>query len=235
VHSFIWLHILKSSDLNEITTDSYRDEVRDSFGREMHNLRGLWAWEEAAFGQLFPGRRRILVAGAGGGREVIALAKLGHEVSGFDASEELTRDCVDNLRTSGVTAKIDHAPPGEVPAGPRSHDALVIGRGVYHHIPGRKNRVKFLAACRERIEDNCPVFLGDFLIRGETGHRLTAISPLDTVERGDSISYSFYHYFTPNEVRIELDLAGFELVEYRSTPFPGSERSLGHVLARSKS
>ena len=234
-HSFLWLHILQTSDLNDITMDSYSGEGRTSFGSEEHNLNGLWDWEKAAFGQCFSGCKSVLVAGAGGGREVIALASMGHNVSGFDASEDLIRDCLNNVRKVGVTATIQFAPPGEVPSGHRVHDALVIGRGVYHHIPGRRNRIRFLTACREQIKDDSPVFLGDFLIRTNARHRLTAFSPTNTVERGDSIGFSFFHYFTHDEIRRELDLAGFELVEYRITPFPGGECSMAHVLARSKS
>ena len=124
---------------------------------------------------------------------------------------------------------------GEALSEPSLFDGLIIGRGVYHHIPGRENRVKFLTACRHQIKDDAPFFLGDFLIRTDSGHRLSGLSPSKKVERGDSISFSFIHYFTRDEILLELDLAGFKLVEYRTTPFPGREKSLAHVVARAKS
>lgn len=234
IHSFLWLHALSERDLNDLVTDTYAGDNGDSFKSEDHNFGGLWEWEKAAFQESFAGCKSILVAAAGGGREMIALAKMGFDVSGFDASEGLATICKENLRAVTVAGQMTHAPPGQVPTDLKIYDALVIGRGAYHHIPGRENRIRFLAGCREKIKGKAPVYVGDFFKRTEDSHRLTNLSPFKVVERGDSANYSFFHYFTRAEIELELHEAGFEKVEFRLTPLPGSEGKVAHVLARSK-
>lgn len=228
-HSAAWLRLLDPDDLNALTLDSYSNAAASGFEREDHNLRGVWPWEEAAFDQFLAGRRRILVAGAGGGREMIALARAGHRVVGFDASADLAAACRAHLREAGVEGAMLTAPPGQVPADIGRHDGLVIGRGVYHHFPRRARRIEFLAACRAALEPGSPLVMGDVLTRSDDGARP---SPR-TIERGDHVGSAFFHYFTPRELADELGQAGFDLVEHRVTPF-GDDTQLAHLIARSR-
>src|SRR5512142_2340602 len=47
--------------------------------------RGLFGWEKEAIARFFPAApARVLVGGAGGGREVFALAEMGYEVVAFE-------------------------------------------------------------------------------------------------------------------------------------------------------
>jgi 2-polyprenyl-3-methyl-5-hydroxy-6-metoxy-1,4-benzoquinol methylase len=233
VHSLSWLHVLNADDLDAVTMASYSNQAGAEFDSEEHNLGGLWSWEEAAFRQCLSERANVLIAGAGGGREMIALAKMGFNVFGFDASEDLTKACRDNLQEAGVPGEIVFAPPGEVPSRSQTYDALVVGRGVYHHIPGRARRIKFLKACRQLLKDGSPLVMGDFLTRAKP-RSLTDFALSKKVEPGDSVTTCFFHFFTREEIVSELGQSGFESIDYRVTPFPGGG-DLAHVIARSSS
>lgn len=231
VHSFLWLHLLDNRDLNDITVDSYTNRGSGGFGDEAFNARGLWAWEEATFRECLSGCASVLVAGAGGGREMVALARMGLTVVGFDASPELVEAGVSNLRNADVKATMLYAPPGEVPAIPEAHDALVVGRGVYHHIIGRDGRIAFLKACRRQVKPGAPFILGDFVTRAEGSHGLSALALTSRIERGDTVGESFYHLFTRDEILSELAAAGFDRIDYRVTPIPGAH--MAYAVARS--
>src|SRR5690242_14925828 len=80
-----WLGILDRSSLQAIDEAYYDNLIATSLrgsgidytGSE-HNLRGLFPWEETAVKTHFPAASSVLVIGAGGGREVIALQQLGY-------------------------------------------------------------------------------------------------------------------------------------------------------------
>jgi len=67
--------VLSADDLNEITAEHY-DHSHESASRE-HNRRGFFDWELVAVQRHFPPASRILVAAAGGEREVLALCCAG--------------------------------------------------------------------------------------------------------------------------------------------------------------
>lgn len=230
IHSLLWLHLLDHRDLDDLTLLSYANSSGSGFASEAHNIADLHAWEEATFREFLSGQMRVLVAGAGGGREMIALARMGHKVTGFDASDDLAEACRANLTTAGVTATMINAGPGAVPDGQGRFDALVIGRGVYHHIPGRTKRITFLRACAALLVDCAPLIMGDVLTR-QKHKRAELLTRLIAKESGDSISDSFYHFFTVEELAEEIAEAGFADVDCRFTPVPGRRR-LAHVVAR---
>jgi len=221
---------LSPSDLDAVTIDSYADTEGSGFGSADHNLGGIWPWEEAIFRQWVVGHhQKVLVAGAGGGREMIALARMGFSVSGFDASAELVEACRTNLAKAGVTGDIVHASPGAVPEGPPTHEALVIGRGVYHHIPGQARRITFLYDCRRRVKGGSPIAIGDCHMRAAPS-RLARLAIHPAIEQGDSVGDAFNHYFTDREIIFELEQAGFVQPQVHTTSFPGMNQ-LAHATA----
>ena len=75
----------KYNDLTFSATDSYRPDSK-SFRR------GLFDWEAEVVKRYFPSApARILVGGAGGGREAFALLEKGFDVVAFDPAEPLVR------------------------------------------------------------------------------------------------------------------------------------------------
>jgi SAM-dependent methyltransferase len=232
LHSIVWLQVLRPADLDEITRLSYSGEDAVGFAGQEHNSWGLWDWEAQAFTEALMGRSRILVLGAGAGREVIALAKMGHEVLGIEPSEVLVAAGQQNLRDAGVAGEILCVPPTQVPLDIGTFDAAIIGRGVYHHIPRAARRIRFLQDCRDRLGPSAPLVIGDFQVRTSERRGWDRLAGRLRDELGDRIGSCFFHYFSAEEIELELAMAGFKLVSFRPTPFPRASSSLAHVLAR---
>lgn len=237
----IWLGLLDADDLNAITWTYYMS--KSGFETEDFNIdQGFWPWEADAVRKHFIDSKHVLVAGAGGGREVIALVRLGYKVTAFDFSPNLTLACRSNLEKASCSAIVLDAPPDGLPAELGIYDALLIGRGFYHHIPTRKRRVTFLSACRAKLEIGAPVLLSDFFTRKDDSRfylytqaiansfrRLRCGS--ESVELGDSLSNCMMHAFTFDEIGQELSEAGIATEICAVSPF--SEASyLGHALGR---
>ncbi len=222
------MRLLTLDDLDRITMECYSKRAPSGFDSSDHNLGGLWSWEESAFQDYLPPAGRVLVAGAGGGREMVALARSGYQVVGFDASQDLVDSCRANLGLAGVTAEALWAAPGDVPRDIGPFDALVVGRGVYHHIPRASRRVRFLSACRDQLAPGAPLLLGDVLFT-EAPRKPPSGS---AVEAGDHVGSAFFHRFTRDEIDSELGRAGFDLVDFRRTPFDGG--TLAHAVARAR-
>jgi SAM-dependent methyltransferase len=238
LHQAIWLGLLDPPELNRITRFHYGRP--GGFESEAHNLGGLWPWEADVVRGCFAGRHRLLVAGAGGGREAIALVRLGHAVTACDFCPALTAACRRHAERAGVQVRVIEAPPDGLPSGLGIYDGIYAGRGFYHHIPGRGRRIAFLTACRRHLVPGGPLFLSDFFTRpasGRPGVRAARIangirrlrgSP-EAIEQGDWLSDCLQHAFTPREISSELGEAGFRMERYAVSPFgPGSR--LGHAV-----
>lgn len=192
-HGLAWLRHLKPEEIDWLTIDSYAGV---GFESAEFNMSGLDTSEAAAFGPLFSGRHRIAVASAGAGREMIALARSGHEVAGFDPTPALVEAGRTNLRAEGVDALLECVAPNAVPLGWSGFDALVVGRGAYHHLYGRDRRVRFLRACLGLVEPGAPMHLG-------------AVRMLSAGEAAEGLAECYFRRFTPHELEAELAAAGW--------------------------
>lgn len=237
----VWLGLLDAKSLNEITWVYYMG--KSGFEAEEFNIhQGLWPWEASAIQNHFRGQKRVLVAGAGGGREVIALVQFGYEVTAFDFSSYLTAACRQNLEKAGCVALVLDAPPNALPEGLDVHDALLIGRGFYHHIPGRIHRIAFLKACRAGLKFGSPIILSDFFTRSGSSriHRRTQIiakffrrlhNQSEPVDLGDRLTDCMQHVFTREEIEQEFLDAGINLEIFAVSPF-SEESHLAHAVGR---
>jgi SAM-dependent methyltransferase len=168
---------------------------------------------------------------------------LGFEVTGFDFSPTLTAAARQHIEQAGCKARMLDAPASAIPELTGVYDALLIGRGFYHHMPGKPNRVAFLAACGRLLKPGAPIILADFHTRPSDlkGHlRTWAIAKFvrrlsnnnEPVELGDALGCDFHHCFTRQEITDEFAAAGLKLEEFIVTPF-GGDSHLAHVLGRS--
>src|SRR6476620_9831721 len=76
-----WLGIL-GRDCLPLLDQLIYDECQ-VFDTEEWNRRGFFEWEKAALDRYFAGCKHLLVGGAGGGREVLALLRQGYDADGF--------------------------------------------------------------------------------------------------------------------------------------------------------
>ncbi|HLZ39678.1 MAG TPA: hypothetical protein VKQ11_01870 [Candidatus Sulfotelmatobacter sp.] len=237
VYQGFWLGCLTADDLNAVTAN-YFDKSR-FYASAGHNLSGFLAWEAPLIERHFQPGSRILVAGAGGGREVLAFRKAGFDAEGFECSLSLIEAGWQIFDQLGETRGVIYCPPDAVPAGAPTYGGLVIGWGAYTNIPTRQRRVSFLTALRRRALPRAPVLLSFFTRAADSRvdrvvYRCARFSQFFVrarsapVEMGDHLSLSYFHSFARNELEDELREAGFQLTHYKD------EGDWGHAIGISK-
>jgi hypothetical protein len=221
-----WLGVFDSPSLHSLDKHYY-DRQRE-YQSEEYNRRGLTGWEDRAIRAHFGGRKRILVIGAGGGREVLALSKAGFEVDGYECHPTLVSRANRLLSEDGAAARVELLPRDEAPAVGRTYDGLIVGWGTYMHIQGRERRIAFLAALRQQVPLEAPLLVS-FYDRDPAAKRFTFAAAIGSavrwalrrprVEVGDGLVPIYVHFFTEQEIKGELAQAGFELVLYQTEEY----------------
>jgi SAM-dependent methyltransferase len=192
---------------------------------------GLFNWEGEAIGRAFPSApARVLVGGAGGGREAFALADRGYDVVAFDPSERLVesmaahastleagRGRVDallgryedlpRLRTAGAessTVDLRQRPP---------FDAALLGWASYSHLRQRQHRI--LALRQIGALTAGPVLVSFYLGRDTKPRtrrsRLARRLGFDGLDRFTT-HIGYYHLSMPDELRHEAREAGLQVL-----------------------
>jgi hypothetical protein len=232
LHEGFWLGFLSADDLDAVTAGHYRQS--QEYASPEHNRRGLFDWETAVVNQYFQPGSRILVAAAGGGREVLALRRAGFQAEGFDCNPTLVQagDAVfDGL---GESRGVILCAAGEVPSGPAHYQGFIVGWSGYTHIPTRRRRIAFLEGLRHRALPGAPILVS-FFPRDRSSQyenlnywtarvsRFLFRGRKEESEPGDHLGWCFSHNFTRDEVEDELRAAGFRPVYY-------SEVGEGHLV-----
>jgi hypothetical protein len=219
LHDGLWLGMLDQAALDQIDAAYY--ERHRMYVDDDHNTRGLWVWERRAIETYFSDRRRLIVTGAGGGREVVALADLGHEVTGYECNSQLLEAARDLLARRRIVARVHPMPRGQWPSTAPTADGVVIGWGSYMLIRGRERRIAVLKGARSVLATGAPVLVS-FFVRPDdhSPYYRTIRLVADTlgrcrhngsIELGDALAPNFVHVFTMREIREELAAAGFSL------------------------
>jgi SAM-dependent methyltransferase len=225
----VWLGVLGRESLYRIDERFY--DRHASYNGDAHNLRGLFGWEEAALDDAFGGCRRLLVLGAGGGREVLALARRGCEADGYECNRALVDYAAEFLPRHGCAATVRYLARDEVPAADAPYDGVIIGWSAYMLIPGRDRRISLLRRLLPLVRPGGPILLSFWTRRGD-GVRFrvsAAVANLlrvpfrrERVETGDALQPNYVHYFTAPELAAELREAGWE--PHRYTPAGSGSR-----------
>jgi hypothetical protein len=220
VHSGFWLGLLDRPDLHAVDERRFNDLW--VYGSDAHNLRGLFDWEERALTGHFPPGGTLLVPGAGGGREAVALSERGYRVLAFECNRTLVtagRALLERLDRRGVA--LCEAPRDLAPTVDGAVDGVIVGWGAYTLIPGRERRVAFLRGLRDPLAPGAPILLSFFTRRvGERRARVVAATARAVrrgrrVEAGDDLAPNYVHRFTEPEIAAELRDGGFRPVAYQ--------------------
>jgi hypothetical protein len=188
---------------------------------------GLFHWEEDMAKNFPPPPCRLLIGGAGGGREVYAWALQGYQVVAFEPSEALARSIAgqaalypgtqtwvgryeDLPRLRGVDSDVtvDVAQLGPFAA-------IVLGWPTYSHIRDRAVRISTLRLLGALTDG--PVGLSFFLDRQRDSRRVGRLRrlarSLDISRPGDAFSphVGFHHWSTESEIQEEIREAGLEV------------------------
>ena len=234
----VWLGMLGRQSLNDIDDLYYVGGHARKFGpidytEDRYNRIGFWTWERTAIDRWFGGSGHVAVLAAGGGREVLALRKLGFQVDGWECQSGLVRTANRILAEDGFEPTVELVPRDACPPGERRYTGAIVGWGAYTLIQGRARRVGLLSALAARLHVGAPVLLS-FFPRSGTERRFGAVAAVANVgrrltlrelaEEGDYLEPNFVHYFTEAELRSELEEAGLVLQLFEARPY-------GHAVA----
>jgi hypothetical protein len=233
IHRGIWLGLLDRSALQHSTEEYYVTSA--THHDPAYQLSGFLPWESQSLNRHFRDCRSFLVAGAGGGREVIALAKRDFRVDAFDCTESLIKTSNQLFKSLNIDGRIVLAPPDQVPPGFGVYDGIIVGWGSYMHICGQTTRIRFLRQLRQHSRPGSPLLLSFFTRDSASAYhyyryniaRIVRRIRLSTepVELGDDLDPTFVHRFTQAEIADEMKMGGYELVYFREQPY-------GHAVGR---
>lgn len=238
----LWLGLMEPEDLGALDEQEYLRMREPHDGQEVTYLderwtrRGLAGWERDTVERWFPAGGRVLVPGAGGGREVLALRGMGFDAHGFEPNAGLVAAGEPVLAAEGHPGCLHVQPRSRLPRRPGRWDAVLVGWGAYTNIPGRATRVQFLRDLRAHLEPGSPIVVSSWTRGGEppeqrvtrrVGTAVRALRRRPPVEAGDVLVPHFAHRFTQAELEAEVAGAGFEPAEYEAKPY-------GRVVARAR-
>ena len=220
-HECFWLGCLSADDLNAVTEAHFGES--QSYASREHNLSGFFSWETSALHHYFRPGSRILLAAAGGGREVIALRKAGFDAEGFECNLPLVRASQTIFDQVGEPRYVTLCDPDSVPPGPPAYDGLIVGWTAYTHILTKLRRIAFLQALRQRALQHSPLLVSFFARSSSRDeaivYRMARLCRFflrgrrEPLELGDRLSYARYvHAFASDELQAELNIPGFQVV-----------------------
>lgn len=233
--------VMRPDDLVEFNRSIYASpSAIASWASESLLDEGLTIGEKDLFAQLPIEHGRLLLLGLGGGRDAIALAKMGFEVVGVDFIRELVAKAEENAARHGVSIQglVQEISRLEVPPG--SFDLVLISAAMYSCIPTRERRVEMLTRIKAALKPG-GYFLCQFILepdkkpdnRSELARKAFALLSWGNRwhEPGDVLRGTEYmHLFlSEGELRSEFAAAGFAVLHFQSEEF-GTWR--GVVLQR---
>jgi SAM-dependent methyltransferase len=228
LHEGFWLGWLDAEDLAAVTTRSY--EQSRLYNGSTHNQSGLFRWERESLDRYFRPGSRILVAGCGGGRELIDLRQLGFHADGFDCTPSLVEKSRALLEELGIPSSVMLSQPNDVPAelnasGLNLYDSIIVGWTAYTHISSSVLRIAFLRKLRGLVPREAPMLISFWTSEGTAAEKgrvarianwVRALRPSTMpLEEGDSVTQrGYHHHFTEAEIEAELKAGGFRMCHY---------------------
>lgn len=205
--------------------------------------RGLFAWERDALAHpAFPRAGRLLLGGAGGGRELVALTAMGYTVDAFEPAEALFGALAAHP-TAGLTLRASYADlvraasHGEGPLAAvreNNYDGVVLGWASFTHLTSEGEAEATLRAVRV-IAPRATVLVS-YLGPDDDGRangRVEALRPwvragLARIARraerlageGFAPGAGFYRRFAPTEFEDLARAAGYDVATHAAEPYP---------------
>lgn len=225
-----WMGVLPESAVDLVTERSYGPGMEYTNPAWLDS--GFQFWEELAVNSYFSPGCKVLVAAAGGGRELLALAKAGFHADGFECSRAMVGAGRQALAERAVHARLDWAPPCSMPDIQETYLALIVGWNGYTYIAPRDRRIAFMKGLRQHLASGSPVLVsGAFRMGGRTGGATAWIYRVANFVRfctfrppvfdyGDTFPSRPRHEFNRRQLEGELAEAGFSPTAfYRWGPF----------------
>jgi len=223
--------VLTPEEMVDIGRRAY-NRLSEQFGSEEAIRTGLVDWENEVVTRFCQKKSSFLVLGCGGGREVIALAKMGFFVVGIDSSSMMLEIGRVNAQREKVTVDFREGDFLSPDTGKDKFSYCLLSCVMYSSVPSRQMRVAMLRQIRNVLEDKGILIIHFLLDSKKVNSRWHAakkkIASLFrgnvTYSPGDTFSTSlhFMRYFpSDKEIVLEAKEAGF-LVQAKGV-FPESE------------
>ncbi len=167
---------------------------------------------------------KFLVLGCGGGRESIALARLGFEVTGVDFVQEMINCAQQNASQANLSLSFEAADITKLRFPDASFDYASLLYGIYGTIASRNLRITFLKQIKLILKPG-GFFIFNFFIKNNpnSSYRSKALKALGFItlgnmnyQPGDELSDTdeFIHFFRDEEeLRQEIKDSGLGLEE----------------------
>jgi SAM-dependent methyltransferase len=147
------LAVMRPRDLVEFNRQHYADPAqRACRSGEPFVASGLTDQERSLLHRAEAYGGRLLVLGLGGGRDAIALAKLGFEVTGVDFIPQMVELAEESAKRSGVRIVGLVQEISELNLGDSVFDVVWLSAGMYSCLPTRKRRVGLLKKISELLK-----------------------------------------------------------------------------------
>lgn len=218
--------IMRPKDLIEFNRRYYGKsaEIQD-WSNERRILSGLNDLERSLLQKIGNRGGKLLLLGLGGGREAIALSKLGFEVTGIDFIRQMVDQARQNAADHGVkiTGLVQEISALAVPD--MEFEMAWLLAGMYSSIPTRKKRVKMLKRIAAALKPGGHFIFGFFWYPQKSNssagfffRKLIAWMTLGyfRYEKGDMLRFNreYIHAFdSVDRLRKEVNEGGFELIE----------------------
>ena len=236
VFNGFWLGVSSYRTLHKIDEVYYNDA--GIYCSVEYNKEGLRDWEREMVEKFFGDYHNLLLIGAGGGREVYGLQKMGYTVLAFECNPKLSDFGNQFLTEEGLTACINVLGRDESPKSIDKYDGIIIGWGAYMLIQGNSRRIAFLKNLRSLIKDDGKILLSFLTKTGVNGWGLRNTARIGNIFRfllrrerlqiGDTLTPTYMHFFDEKELSDELNEADFKMLYYGKKPY-------GHAVAEAKS
>ena len=187
---------------------------------------GLNTAEAHFYGQFLRPRARVLLAGCGTGRDLIALQLLGHQVIGIEPAPEVAERARQHLARRGSAATVETGLIQTIELR-GSYDAVIFSNGCYSFLQGSAVRIATLRRVAAHLAPSGRIIVSYYPARPQShiGRQLTRVaarvSGADwSPERGDTFSREgvatelirFHHAFEAGDFAAECDAAGLTVL-----------------------
>jgi ubiquinone/menaquinone biosynthesis C-methylase UbiE len=224
------LMVMRPDDLVEFSRQTYNKTDHVESWSTSENIEAGLDPDEATLLEKIPLKNgKLLLLGAGGGREAVYLAKKGFEVTGVDFSAGMMKSALENARKKGlaITGLVQEISQLEVPD--NSYDIVWLSSAMYSSIPTRKRRLMMLKKISKALKPN-GYFICQFhwdtrmnaSPKGEFIRKVIAFLTIGNLsyEKGDILWHNleFIHaFFSEKDLQSEFRAARFH-VEHIQIP-----------------
>ena len=236
--------VMRPVDLVEFSRQSYAKALEvGAWGQQQWIESGLTP-EEADLLKEYPIQKgKLLILGAGGGREAIFFAGKGMDVTAVDYIPAMVETARKNINHYGVHAKVLVQEISNLSVLDNHYDYAWISMGLYSAVPTRKKRIKMLRDLSRTLKLKGILYcqyhwdqkVGSSF-KAELVKRIFAILSLGNFwyEKGDMLwgNSEFLHSFTSeNELTSEFTEGGFDVI---SMHLNEQTRRAGAILKKSE-